>query len=55
MDLSDEDVTRAINEIMGFANDQDRLRAIQATLDEAGIEIRWFTGRSYVARDAVPV
>lgn len=44
VDLSDGDITRTVNEIMGFATDQDRLRAIQATLDEAGIEIRWFEG-----------
>jgi hypothetical protein len=44
VNLSDGDVTRAVNEIMGFATDQDRLRAIQVTLDEAGIEIRWFQG-----------
>jgi hypothetical protein len=44
VDLSDGDVGRAVNEIMGFANDQDRLRAIQETLDEAGIEVRFFEG-----------
>lgn len=44
VDLSDGDVTRAVNEIMGFSTDHDRLRAIQATLHEAGIEIRWFEG-----------
>jgi predicted RNA-binding Zn-ribbon protein involved in translation (DUF1610 family) len=33
-----------VNEIMGFATDQDRLLAIQETLDAAGIEIRWFEG-----------
>ncbi len=44
VDLSEDDVTRAVNEIMGFATDQDRLRAIQETLDEAHIEIRWFHG-----------
>lgn len=44
VDLSDGDVTRAVNEIMGFSTDQHRLRAIQATLGEAGIDIRWFEG-----------
>lgn len=44
VDLSDDDLTRAVNEIMGFANDQDRLRAIQVALDEAGLDIRWFEG-----------
>jgi hypothetical protein len=44
VELGDEDVTRAVNEIMGFANDQDRLRAIQQTLDEADIEVRYFHG-----------
>jgi DNA-directed RNA polymerase subunit RPC12/RpoP len=29
---------------MGFATDQDRLRAIQAALDEASIEVRYFEG-----------
>lgn len=44
VDLSDGDVTSAVNGIMGFSTDHDRRRAIQATLDEAGIEIRWFEG-----------
>lgn len=44
VDLSDGDLGRAVNEIMGFANDQDRLRAIQETLDGAGIEVRFFEG-----------
>jgi hypothetical protein len=44
VDLSDRDVAEAVNEIMGFANDQDRLRAIQEVLDEAGIELRYFEG-----------
>jgi hypothetical protein len=29
---------------MGFATDQDRLRAIQQHLDEAGIEVAYFQG-----------
>jgi len=44
VELHDEDVARAVNEIMGFANDQDRLRAIQQTLDEAGIEVAYYHG-----------
>lgn len=44
VDLCDGDITRAVNDIMGFSTDQDRLRAIQATLDHAGIEIRSFKG-----------
>jgi hypothetical protein len=44
VDLRDGDMTRVVNEIMGFANDQDRLRAIQTTLDEAGIDVAWFEG-----------
>jgi hypothetical protein len=44
VDLRDEDETRAVNEIMGFATDQDRLRAIQAILDEAGIQVVYFYG-----------
>jgi hypothetical protein len=44
VDLQDGDETRAVNEIMGFANDQDRLRAIQEHLDEAGIEVAYFHG-----------
>jgi hypothetical protein len=44
VDLFDDDLTRAVNEIMGFANDRDRLRAIQETLDDAGIEVRYFDG-----------
>jgi hypothetical protein len=42
--LHDENMARAVNEIMGFANDQDRLLAIQGTLDEAGIEVAYFDG-----------
>jgi DNA-directed RNA polymerase subunit RPC12/RpoP len=44
IDLIDEDVGRAVNEIMGFANDQQRLLAIQGALDEAAIEVRYFQG-----------
>jgi hypothetical protein len=42
--FSDGDIARAVNEIMGFANNQDRLHAIQETLDEASIDIRYFVG-----------
>jgi hypothetical protein len=44
VDLRDGDMTRVVNEIMGFANDQDRLRAIQSTLDEARLDVMWFEG-----------
>ncbi len=44
VDLRDEDETRAVNEVMGFANDQDRLKAIQQTLDEAFIQVVYFEG-----------
>ncbi len=44
VDLADGDVKRAVNEIMGFSTDQQRLLAIQETLDEAGLEIRHFEG-----------
>jgi hypothetical protein len=37
-------VAKAVNEIMVFANDQDRLRAIQVVLDEVGIELRVLRG-----------
>lgn len=46
--LRDDNVTRAVNEIMGFANDQDRLRAIQGTLEEARIDVRYFEGYGLV-------
>lgn len=49
VDLQDEDETRAVNEIMGFATDRDRMLAIQATLDEAGIEVAYFPGYGNVA------
>jgi hypothetical protein len=44
VDLSSGDLARAVDEIMGFANDKARLLAIQATLDEASIEVRYFDG-----------
>lgn len=44
VDLADDDVARAVNEIMGFATDQQRLMAIQQTLDEAGIDVGYFEG-----------
>jgi hypothetical protein len=44
VDLRDGDDSRAVNEIMGFATDQQRLLAIQAYLDEAGIEVAYFEG-----------
>jgi TIR domain len=47
-ELRDDDITRAVNEIMGFANDQNRLRAIQATLEEARIDVRYFEGYGLV-------
>lgn len=48
IELRNEDVTRAVDEIMGYANDQDRLRAIQKTLDEASIEVGYFVGYGLV-------
>lgn len=44
VDLSDGDTARAVNEIMGFTTDQDRMLAIQETLDEAGLDVSWFEG-----------
>jgi hypothetical protein len=44
VDLRDDDESRAVNEIMGFATDQDRLLAIQQHLDEAGLEVAFFEG-----------
>lgn len=44
VDLRDGDESRAVNEIMGFATDQDRLLAIQQHLDEAGLEVAFFEG-----------
>lgn len=48
VELEDEDLPRAVNEIMGFATDLERLRAIQETLDEAGIEFSNFVGYGVV-------
>ncbi len=44
VDLRDEDESRAVNEIMGFSTDQDRLLAIQQHLDEAGLQVAFFEG-----------
>ncbi len=44
VDLRDGDVAEAVNEIMGFANEQARIRAIQGTLEEARIEVEYFHG-----------
>jgi hypothetical protein len=33
-----------VSEIMGFTNDQERLKAIQQTLDEAQIEVEYYYG-----------
>src|ERR1700754_3571542 len=44
VDLRDGDEIRAVNEVMGFATDQERLKAIQGALDEAGIEVAYFEG-----------
>jgi hypothetical protein len=49
VDLRDEDEPRAVNEIMGFAHDRDRMRAIQQTIDEAGVEVGYFPGHGPVA------
>lgn len=48
VDLLNGDITRAVNEIMGFASEKERLRAIQATLDGAGIEVGFFPGYGQV-------
>lgn len=48
VDLCDEDVTQAVNGIIGFSNDRDRLKAIQETLDEAQIEVEYFYGHGAV-------
>jgi TIR domain len=48
VDLRDGDETRAVNEVMGFATDQDRLKAIQQTLDEAFIQVEYFHGYGMV-------
>ena len=44
VDLRDDDESRAVNEIMGFSTDQDRLLAIQQHLDEAGLQVAFFEG-----------
>jgi hypothetical protein len=44
VDLRDGDLGRAVNEIMGFANDQQRLMAIQGALDESGLVVEYFHG-----------
>lgn len=49
VDLRGDDMARAVSEIMGFANDRDRMRAIQGTLDEARIEVQFFPGYGYAA------
>jgi hypothetical protein len=38
------DVSVVVREILGFANERERLKAIQATLDDLAIEIRFFYG-----------
>ena len=43
-DLRHDDLSRTVNEIMGFATDQDRLLAIQEHLDAAGLEVVFFDG-----------
>jgi len=40
----DEGVAPAVDEIMGFANDRERLRAIQSVLDEADIRLEYIPG-----------
>ena len=44
VDLRHGDIANAVNEVMGFANDRDRIKAIQATLEEAQIEVGYFYG-----------
>lgn len=39
-----EDMGRGASEIMGFANERDRLRAIQAVLDSAQIRVDFYHG-----------
>lgn len=39
-----DDLDQAVNDIMGFRNDRDRLRAVQETLDLAGLEAQFFYG-----------
>jgi hypothetical protein len=40
----DDGVGSVVDAIMGFSNDRDRLRAIQAVLDEALVEVEYFHG-----------
>jgi hypothetical protein len=40
----DAGLAEAVDQIMGFSGERDRLRAIQAVLDEAGIEVGYFYG-----------
>jgi hypothetical protein len=51
LDMEDG-VESAVDAIMGFSNDRDRLRAIQHVLDEAGIHVEYFYG--YGAMVACP-
>lgn len=44
VDLQRVGLAQAVNEIMGFDNDHQRLKAIQETLDASGIEVKWFEG-----------
>jgi hypothetical protein len=40
VDLRPGDIAEAVTEVMGFANDRERIKAIQETLEEAHIEAR---------------
>lgn len=44
VDLRDGDIANAVNGVMGFAGDRDRIRAIQETLEDAHIEVGYFYG-----------
>jgi hypothetical protein len=44
VELRDGDLGRAVNEIMGFANDQQRLMAIQEALDESRLLVQYVHG-----------
>jgi DNA-directed RNA polymerase subunit RPC12/RpoP len=44
LDLRDEDVPLAVRRLMGFKGDNERLKAIQQTLEESGLEYRDFPG-----------
>lgn len=46
--LEDVGVSGAVDEIMGFRHDRDRLRAIQSVLDEADIEVEDVPGYGLV-------